>query len=104
MNNDDLKKLRDICTEGATDNGSHQFIFGDSLEKAAQHISNQAYQGKTRESFLKGAEKLQGIKTLLIFMRGENAPQHLFLTALVALGNEINRLYTAADSVSNKEI
>ncbi len=67
--------------------------FGDSVERATQHLIGMAWAHKTPEALQEAISRLEGIRTLLIFAGPDNT------TELLSLGNEILRCKLAVDQL-----
>jgi hypothetical protein len=74
----------------------HNLLFGDSLDQTVGYIVGQSVRSNTTADYLKAAHKLEGIRSFLIFMEGDGGRSRMTY-ALIAMGNEINRMYQMAD-------
>jgi len=83
---------------------THEMLFGTSLEDAIQHMVGQAIRTNTKEGYEKAVERLSGVRTFLIFLKGEDAPIDTFTVALLMLSNEIQRMYRLVDDDKAREL
>lgn len=79
----------------------HELMFGTKLDEAVQHIVGQAVRTNTKEGYEKAVERLSGIRTFLIFIQSDTGREYTY--ALLALNNEISRLYRLADDPKIRE-
>lgn len=82
--------------------GMHTLMFGSSLEDSVQYIVGNALRKNSIEAYTEAANKLQGIRTFFIFLQPEG--QQVYTYALLALGNEISRLFQLIDDPAAREL
>lgn len=70
---------------------AHNLLFGDKLERCALHIVKEAYDANTREAFQKAHDKLEGLRTFLVFLSSEGGTS--FPTAIIMLQNACHQLH-----------
>ena len=79
---------------------ANEFLFGDTLDRAADHIVSEAVITGTAAAFKAAAHKLHGITTFYIFMGNEAGA---LSDPIIRLGNLRTRMHQLADNDDFRE-